>query len=589
MGMLLPSPRTTSRKDAALQRSFEMIPGILLWSTFLGLIVFSFLRPVWVAIFIITYDLYWLIRVSYFSIFMLIAYRKVRMESGTGWRERCEKVCADPREYRNEIEARLAQLRLTPSKNKRVLASLQVHLQELKKVESEKVDVWDWRTIYHLVVFPTYKEELDILRASLNALLKSDFPMDRLIVVLAFEEREGIPAYQKAELLRGEFGGSFLALLTTHHPDGISGEARVKGANTSWAAREAKKFLDEQKISYDRVILSAFDADTCVDPQYFGCLTYNYVINSERTRRSYQPLPMYHNNIWDAPSFARVVANSTSFWHMVQSIRPDLLITFSSHAMCFKTLVEVGYWPVDVISDDSVIFYCCYVYYEGAYETVPLYVPVSMDANLAESYWRTFINQYKQMRRWAWGVEKFPLMMRGFIADKKIPFTKKVKHVFRLLEGNYSWATASFIITIFGWLPIWVGGKAFNQTVLAYNLPSTTRTILTMALVGVLISVFLCHALIPPRPARYSRWRTVSMTLQWALVPFSYLILVGLPAVDAQTRLMFGRYLDFWVTEKKRNTPSSSKDFEFREKRTFPRMGEAARGATLQLKRKRVG
>ena len=87
MGLLLPSPRTTSRKDAALQRCFEMIPGILLWSTFLGLFIFSFIRPVWVAIFIITYDLYWLIRVSYFSIFMLIAYRKVRTESGTRWRE----------------------------------------------------------------------------------------------------------------------------------------------------------------------------------------------------------------------------------------------------------------------------------------------------------------------------------------------------------------------------------------------------------------------------------------------------------------------------------------------------------------------
>lgn len=589
MGLLLPSPRTICRKDAVLQRCFEMVPGLLLWSTFLGLFIFSFIRPVWVAVFIITYDLYWLIRVSYFSIFMLIAYRKVQTESETTWRLRCERVCGDLEEYRREVERQLGEMAQSPKQNKRSLQSLRFHLQELNRIASEAIDVWDWRTIYHVVVFPTYREDLAILRSSLAALLKSDFPVDRLIVVLAFEEREGLSAYSKARDLEGEFGASFGGLLTTFHPDGIPGEARVKGANTSWAARRVKELLDQRRIPHDRVILSSFDADTCVDPQYFGCLTYNYIINPDRTLRSYQPLPMYHNNIWDAPSFARVVANSTSFWHMVQSIRPDLLITFSSHAMCLKTLVEVGYWPVDVISDDSVIFYCCYVFYEGKYETVPLYVPVSMDANLAESYWRTFVNQYKQMRRWAWGVEKFPLMMRGFLAERKIPLSKKLKHVFRLLEGNYSWATASFIIAIFGWLPLWVGGTAFNRTVLAYNLPSTTRSILTMALVGVLISVFLCHALLPPRPARYSRWRTVSMTLQWALVPFSYLVLVGLPAVDAQTRLMLGRYLAFWVTEKKRKASPSVEYSGVEGERTLPAMGKTAREPSLQIKRKKAG
>lgn len=551
MSVFLPSPRPSHPRDALLQRVFEIIPGSLLWGTFLGLFVFSFFRPVWVAVFIIAYDLYWLIRVTYFSLFMWFAYRRVRVEWGTDWRRRCEKVSGEVSVYRREIELEMARMEREGAERRR-RRSLRLHLQEIERIEAEGTAVWDWTTIRHLVIFPTYREGIEILRASLKALLKADYPDERMIVVLAFEEREGIPAYRKAQILRKEFGSSFGALLTTFHPDGIAGEARVKGANMAWAARQAREYLDQEKIAYDRVILSAFDADTCVDRQYFGCLTYNYIIHPQRTRRSYQPLPMYHNNIWDAPSFARVVANSTTFWHMVQSIRPDLLITFSSHAMSFKALVEVGYWPVDVISDDSVIFYSCYLYYGGKYETVPLYVPVSMDANLAESYWRTLINQYKQMRRWAWGIEKFPLMMRGFLVDRAIPLRKKVKHVFRMLEGNYSWASAPFVIPLFGILPLLVGGREFNQTVLAYNFHATTRSILSIAMVGVLLSVFLCHALLPPRPARYGRWRTVSMTLQWALVPFSYVFLVGLPAVDAQTRLLIGRYLTFWVTDKRR-------------------------------------
>ncbi|MCG3112932.1 MAG: hypothetical protein MCM46_14030 [Candidatus Manganitrophus sp. SB1] len=580
MGVFLPSPRTSHRRDALLQRAFEIVPGLLLWSTFLGLFIFSFFQPVAVAIFIIAYDLYWLIRVTYFSIFMLLAYRRVRMEWGTDWRRRCEKASGEIPAYRREIEEEMARAE-SEGAPKRRLQSLRLHLQEIERIEAEKVDVWDWTTIRHLVIFPTYQEGLEILRSSLKALLQADYPNERMIVVLAFEEREGIPAYRKAKALRQEFGSSFGAFLTTFHPDGIPGEARVKGANMAWAARQAKQYLDQEKMAYDRVILSAFDADTCVDRQYFGCLTYNYIIQPKRTRRSYQPLPMYHNNIWDAPSFARVVANSTTFWHMVQSIRPDLLITFSSHAMSFQALVEVGYWPVDVISDDSVIFYSCYLYYGGEYETIPLYVPVSMDANLAESYWRTLINQYKQMRRWAWGIEKFPLMMRGFLIDRAIPLRKKIKHVFRMLEGNYSWASAPFVIPVFGSLPLLVGGREFYQTVLAYNFNATTRSILSMALVGVLLSVFLCHALLPPRPARYGRWRTASMTLQWALVPFSYIFLVGLPAVDAQTRLMLGRYLTFWVTDKKRKEGDVASG--------SPELGPVAGLAEVPEKREGVG
>ncbi|WDT76630.1 MAG: hypothetical protein MPW16_05325 [Candidatus Manganitrophus sp.] len=580
MGVFLPSPRTSHRRDALLQRAFEIVPGLLLWSTFLGLFIFSFFQPVAVAIFIIAYDLYWLIRVTYFSIFMLLAYRRVRMEWGTDWRRRCEKASGEIPAYRREIEEEMARAE-SEGAPKRRLQSLRLHLQEIERIEAEKVDVWDWKTIRHLVIFPTYREGLEILRSSLRALLQADYPNERMIVVLAFEEREGIPAYRKAKTLRQEFGSSFGAFLTTFHPDGIPGEARVKGANMAWAARQAKQYLDQEKMAYDRVILSAFDADTCVDRQYFGCLTYNYIIQPRRTRRSYQPLPMYHNNIWDAPSFARVVANSTTFWHMVQSIRPDLLITFSSHAMSFQALVEVGYWPVDVISDDSVIFYSCYLYYGGEYETIPLYVPVSMDANLAESYWRTLINQYKQMRRWAWGIEKFPLMMRGFLIDRAIPLRKKIKHVFRMLEGNYSWASAPFVIPVFGSLPLLVGGREFYQTVLAYNFNATTRSILSMALIGVLLSVFLCHALLPPRPARYGRWRTASMTLQWALVPFSYIFLVGLPAVDAQTRLMLGRYLTFWVTDKKRKEGDVASG--------SPELGPVAGLAEVPEKREGVG
>jgi hypothetical protein len=58
--------------------------------------------------------------------------------------------------------------------------------------------------------------------------------------------------------------------------------------------------------------------------------------------------------------------------------------------------------------------------------------------------------------------------------------------------------------------------------------------------------------LLPPRPAKYSKWKVVSMYAQWMFVPIISVVFGALPAVEAQTRLMLGQYMEFWVTPKVR-------------------------------------
>jgi hypothetical protein len=137
--------------------------------------------------------------------------------------------------------------------------------------------------------------------------------------------------------------------------------------------------VDSLAIPYHDIIVSTLDIDTKVYPGYFACVTWYYLTSENPERASYQPVPIYNNNIWAAPAFSRVVSTSNTFWQMIQQERAEKLTTYSSHSMPAKVFFEVGY-PNSVVSDDSRIFWKAYFYYDGDYRVVPIYYLVSMDA-----------------------------------------------------------------------------------------------------------------------------------------------------------------------------------------------------------------
>jgi cellulose synthase/poly-beta-1,6-N-acetylglucosamine synthase-like glycosyltransferase len=500
----MPSIILEVQSEALRRRIWEIIPGLLSWASLLGLGILAFVLPFWIAIFVIVYDVYILIRIVYMSIHLVYAYKRLKEYRDVDW------------------------------------------IQKLKSTSSSL----DWNTVHHIIVIPTYDESVHVLRTSIASLVASDFPKERMHVVVGFEERGGKEAQERAAILASEFGGEFGTFLTSFHPDGIPGEKRVKSANATWAVKRMEEVL--QGISEDLVLVSNFDSDTVASSNYFSYLTYAFITNEDRYRASYQPIPLYNNNLWDAPSFSRVVAMGSTFWQMIESTRPERLVTFSSHSMTLKALHDVGYWQRNVISEDSRIFWQCLLRYDGNYKTVPLYTTVSMDAALAPTWWQTLKNQYKQKRRWAWGIENFPYLVEGFIRNKKISFKTKSTYLFRTLEGHYSWATAPIITAVLGWLPVVFGGPDFHQTFLSYSLPFITRTLMTIAMSGLIMSAVLTILLLPERPKHYGPLRYVFLIVQWVLVPIIATILSAFPALDSETRLMIGRDLNFNVMQKTR-------------------------------------
>lgn len=490
-------------KTASSKRVFEIIPGGLSWGIIISLIFLSIKYPVSCAIIIITFDFYWIIRTVYLTTLLVMAHHRLSQQRSEDWLERCLGLPGDKGFFQ----------------------------------------------LYQLIIFPVYNEGLEVLRPALASLSASHYPKEKFIVVMAFEGRN-IHSPDIALILEKEFGAKFGAYFSTFHPDGLPGESRTKGANATWSAKAARRFIDSRGIAHEDVVVSCFDADTCVEPEYFGCLSYHFLTSEKRHQASYQPMPVYNNNIWQAPSFARLVEISSSFCQLIESMRLEKFVTFSSHSMSFKTLVDVDYWPVNMISDDSVIYWKGYLHYNGDYRVVPLYVTVSMDVAYSGNIWRTIVVQYKQKRRWAWGVENFPFAAAGFIKNKNISLFNKLRRSFHLLESHVTWAIWAVILVIIGYLPMFFGGVFFSQTAIAYNLPKITGLLFNFTLLTSLIWIFLSWTILPPRPKGVSVFKNVLLVLEWIFVPFIILIVGSLPAIDAQSRLMFGRYMEFNSTLK---------------------------------------
>jgi len=510
--------------DYKFYRVLEILPGFLSWSTLLLLLIFSYFYPVAVAFFIIAFDVYWLLLVFYLGVHLLSSYRKIKKNTEIDWKNKLY------------------------SRGKQILK--RTDLASGKNIEIKL----KWDDIVHLIIFPIACESFEVISQSIKAITETGYSGENMILVLSVEERGGQKLNINVEKAKKEFAKFFRNFIVTTHPDGLVGELKGKGANQSWAAKVVKKdLIDKESLDYDKILVSVFDIDTVVYPDYFHCLTYKFLTVKDPYRASYQPIPLYHNNVWQASFFARVAASSNTFWQMMQQIRQEKLATYSSHSMTWRALVEAGFWGKTMVSEDSRIFWHCFCCYNGDYRVEPLYYPVSMDVTMDDTAWQTAKNLYKQQRRWGWGVENIPyLLFNGIKGWSKFKKGKLINRIFVQLYGFHSWATNALIIGFIGWMPMLLGGDRFNATVLSTNLPIVTRMLMTFAMLGLVLSAILSTILLPKKPKKYGFFKYIIMFLQWLVLPFSIVIFGAIPGLDAQTRLMFGKYLGFFVTPKSR-------------------------------------
>jgi glycosyl transferase family 2 len=541
-----------------LQRALEMVPGVISWTVLLGPIWLSFSYPWLVAYFVLSFDFYWLCRALWFGGSVIVAFRRIREVAAVDWPARLRGI-ADVAAYRRELDARLAELRggdvhaaigvvagpppLRQERN-RLRRELRA-LDDLAALPQAPPAAADY---IHLALIPTYTESLDKLRHTVRALADAAWPSERKICAIITREtdEQGIA---NVAALREEFGAAFSDFI--HIRDPLEpGIVVGKSSAMAWGGRYLYRLLvRERGLDPQRILVTDLDADYRVHPHYFAYLTWVHLADPNRETQLYQPIPYFHNNIWDVPFPQRLFAAVLTQLQMWRSVLPEKLQSFGSYSTTLHLVHDVGYWATDAIPEDSRFYWKSYFRYGDRFRAVPLFMPIYGDAVRARGYWRSMAQQYLQARRWAWGVTDIPFVIQNAIRHREIPLLSRFWRIVNLFGEHINWAIAPFVVMFGATLPLLIN-PAFGETTLGQNLPLFASVMLSMGLVGLLVLVVVEEKIVPPQPADWGPALRLLSHLQWIGLPFVGIFFSNVPALDAQTRLLTGRYLEYRVTEK---------------------------------------
>lgn len=519
-------------------RFFEILPAILSYGVFVAPFILATFDPNLAAYYLVIYVLIWFAKAVAMSVRVLQGHSRVKKAKQLPW----GKLLRDLDDPANNYAKYLHK----PSRMLRIHGANLSHIKDRPKGDLLPKD------IVHAVIIATYNESQEIIHPTIESVLASSSvdSREKIAFFLAYEGRAGKEKEEESVDTVAEYKEQFMYAEAVKH-EMMKGEIRGKGGNATFAGRRIREWAEENNIDPSRILVTVLDADNRPDKCYLAALEYSYIVADNRKKRSYQPIAMYVNNIWDVPAIMRLSATNNSFFHTANSMRLHALRNFSAHSQSLDALIDSDYWSVRTIVEDGHQFWRMYFTYDGEHDVVPIYVPIYQDAVLASTYKKTVIAQFKQIRRWTWGASDIAYVAtRSFFIPNKVPKWDAMLKFFRILENHVTWASSSLLLVVAGWVPALLASGP-DDSVIALQLPSVMAKINTIGLIAIFASMYIGVATMPPRPKHYKRTRWVPFFLQWLLIPVAGVIFNSMAAYYSQTRLMLGKYFgDFDVTEK---------------------------------------
>lgn len=525
-------------------RFFEILPGALSWTLLVLPFALSYVNfnvgneSINLAVFLILlYLLIFFVRSLGYAARAITGYITMRHSLRLDWPALCD-----------DIEA--------GAPTNAAIERPKWHLGNLQRLSNRAYDIRPSQLVQAIII-ATVNESREVLEPTIQAVLASNYDTKRMVLVIAYEARTGRPAEERVKELIDLYGDKFKHAMAVKHPAKRPGEIIGKGANITYAGHALKRYLAKEAIDPKKVIVTTLDADNRPNQRYFAALSYLYCVVPNPLRASYQPLAMFTNNIWDAPTLMRVIATGNNLFYIVGTQRPHLSRNFSAHSQSMQALIDMDFWSVRTVVEDGHHFWRSYFRFDGDYRVYPLAIPVYQDAVLADGYLRTIKAQFVQLRRWTYGASDVAYIAdKGFWHKNGASKLDVLAKLLRTLESHVTWATGTILVLGAAFVP----SRLHPELLSASRLPLIVSRVQQIGILATLVLVYICLVTLPPRPARYRRHRSLIMLLQWALTPVTSICFGAVAAYNSQTRLMFKWYLSrFDVTEKATITKSGRK------------------------------
>lgn len=526
-------------KRTKLYRFFEILPGALSYMMILALFIFSVISPILAAVYLLVVITIVLVKAIGVAVRTIQGYNEIQKAMQVNWHKRVEEL-ADAHDNFERLRD-----------EEREEFDFDAHVENLRTLSVSPKDFPKPDKIYHAVIMVAYNEGLETLVPTVEAVRDTSFPNERIIFTLAYEERGGEEMEKNAEELKKMFKGTFYDFVLVKHPDGLPDEIKGKGPNLTYAGERLLKYVQKKHIDEENVIVTSLDSDNRMSKWYLDYVAYEFIVHEDRKRMAFQPVSLFMNNIWDASAPMRVVAVSNSFFNVINVKRPHLLRNFASHSQPLSGLAEMDFWSKRTIVEDGHQYWRSLFHFRGKYEVLSIKVPIYQDAVIEEGFLRTVKAQFVQLRRWDYGASDVAYVGVRMVDKKRrrMPLWQLFPKFWRLLDGHVTLAAMSPIVAFGGWVPRLLNFQ--TRDLLTYNLPNTVSWIQFFASVGLMITIFMSLRMLPPRPKKYNRIKSVGMVLQWILSPLVAILYQSAAAFYAQTRLMTGHYMEkFDVTKK---------------------------------------
>jgi hypothetical protein len=535
-------PEIPIGKRKPLYRVFEIFPAAMSYGALILLVLLAIFKPAWAAYYMLFITSVVFIRVVRMGSNLLMAYRQLQHNRKIDWHKWLHEL--------DDAETNYAKRRGVGGHKSRLVRD---HEENLRLIAAESAHYPRAAETYHGVIIAAFDEDYEIIAPTIESVLNSGADRDKVVLVLAYEERGGEPIARTAERLLAKYRDKCHEFLTVMHPKDLPDEVIGKGPNITYAGIKLAEYFDLAKIPADHVIVTTLDSDNRPEKDYFDRVAYEFIVREDRDRCSFQPVSLFLNNVWDAPAPMRVVAAGNTFWSLASQMRPHLTRNFASHSQPLSALKAMDFWTKRSIVEDGHQFWRSYFFFDGDYQAVPIGLSIGQDIVQGPTLRASLKAQWKQLRRWFYGASDVAYVAANFFKrDRKVPFFRTWGLFLVLCSEPLTLATYPLLVAFGGFVPLYLNQSA-RVDLVVQQLPFVVSTVQQIALIGILLLVIMSLRMLPAKPRHRTHWKLVGFIAQWVLVPVVAIGYTSATAFYSQTRLALGFYMDkFDVTVKHR-------------------------------------